>query len=269
MATEDLKYTVERDGDMLKLADSDGLILYSRNENTLYQDYHGRYLYSHYDLCSTPPKKFITCNQHKDNLNNIRVADQSLRRLRNVMPIKLGDVVVEAGAYQGFGTVKISQTVGEAGLVVAIEADPKNYEVLVRNIEANNIKNVIPVNVGVWSEGGKIPLYSKGSQRRSLVKSLLKSEESALIDVNTIDNILDDAGVNNIDFLTLEVNSAEAAALRGLRRRLSGNHPMRIVSAGWYKDSSGVLGASSVISELKKYSFSTFLGVRKRVYAYR
>jgi len=257
-------YEVISDGKgLFRLADRDGVTLFTRNKNTLYQDYYSRYMYSHYDLCITPPSKFINCNQHKDNLNNIPFSKKIVKDLKSIMPIKKGDVVVEAGAYQGFGTLKISQVVGGDGLVIAVEADMNNYEILCKNIEANCVKNVIPVCAAVWGSNLKMPFYSKGSQRRSLVKSVLKSDDSVLVQARTIDGILDDLDVKNVDFLTLEVNSAETEALRGFEKRLSSNHRMRIVSAGWYKDDDGGLGASSIVSELKNIPFLHSLELEK------
>ena len=264
-----LKITVGKDG-LSRLEDESGTVFLSKtSDKAIDRDYFLRYVYCHYALCKTPPAKYTTCNQHRDNLNNLPCGKEAQALLKTIMPVKKGDTVVEAGAFQGFGTIYLSQTVGKEGLVVAIEGDANNCEMLCRNLEVNNIKNVIPIHAAVWDCDKMLPFYSTGSQRRSLVESLLKYNSSEAVQARTIDGILDDLGIENIDFLSLEVNSAEAAALRGLKKRLSSKHPMRVVSAGWYKDNDGVLGADAVSSELKKHSFVTHLGVRKRVYGYR
>ncbi|HII61029.1 FkbM family methyltransferase [Pyrococcus horikoshii] len=43
----------------------------------------------------------------------------------------------------------------EARKIVSFEPSKKNYTILIKNITLNNIKNVIPINAGVWDENTK------------------------------------------------------------------------------------------------------------------
>ncbi|HEX6028665.1 MAG TPA: FkbM family methyltransferase, partial [Nitrososphaeraceae archaeon] len=62
------------------------------------------------------------------------------------------DVVVDIGAHIGRYTIIASKRVGANGKVVAIEADPSNFELLNRNIKLNQLTNVIPLNYAAFSK---------------------------------------------------------------------------------------------------------------------
>lgn len=63
--------------------------------------------------------------------------------------LRRGDVFIDAGANVGFYSLIASDLVGRNGRVLAIEADPYNYEKLVINLQLNDARNVCAVNVGV------------------------------------------------------------------------------------------------------------------------
>jgi FkbM family methyltransferase len=50
---------------------------------------------------------------------------------------KEGDMVVDIGAHIGRYTIIASKRVGANGKVIAIEANPSNFEMLKRNIQLN------------------------------------------------------------------------------------------------------------------------------------
>ena len=74
---------------------------------------------------------------------------------RNFSP-KEGDVVIDVGAHIGPYTLKASKRVGLNGKIIAIEADPENFDILNRNIQLNKLTNVIALNYAVYSKEDKI-----------------------------------------------------------------------------------------------------------------
>ena len=72
---------------------------------------------------------------------------------------KSGDVVVDVGANIGYYTVLLANKVGVAGKVFAFEPDKTNFEILIKNIKTNNLKNVVAVNTAVGSKNGTKVLY--------------------------------------------------------------------------------------------------------------
>ena len=66
--------------------------------------------------------------------------------------VKAGDTVSEMGAYQGFYSIRLAEQVGVKGKVIAIEPQPNNFRLLMKNKTINNLEQMIIVNKGVWSE---------------------------------------------------------------------------------------------------------------------
>lgn len=71
-----------------------------------------------------------------------------------------GDVYVDIGANIGYDLLLAAKCVGESGKIVAIEASPKIYPMLVSNINRNRIANVRHVNLAVSNARGTLSLYS-------------------------------------------------------------------------------------------------------------
>jgi len=72
---------------------------------------------------------------------------------------KIGDTVVDVGANIGYYTVLLADKVGKNGKVYAFEPDKTNFQILVKNIKENNLKNVVAINAAVGSKEGKLKLY--------------------------------------------------------------------------------------------------------------
>ena len=72
---------------------------------------------------------------------------------------KKGDVVVDVGANIGYYTILLADKVGKTGKVYAFEPDKINFEILKKNIEANNLNNVVAVNAAAGSKNETNILY--------------------------------------------------------------------------------------------------------------
>lgn len=128
-----------------------------------------------------------------------------------------GDVVFEVGAYIGYHAMRLSELVGKSGKVIAIEAIPANYEILKKNIELNNLKNVIPINVAIWKNSGVISMNLNEYQKNSISEEIVQTKKKEELPCNTIDNIIDELNLTKVDFIRLQINGAELEALEGMR----------------------------------------------------
>lgn len=151
--------------------------------------------------------------------------------------IKNGDTVLDVGAYTGFWTLKAAKIVGEDGHVIAIEAERENLKLLEKNIQANSLKNVTIVPKGVWKEEGKQTLYLTDRQANTLIEGgggIIQPKRTMSIEVDTLDNILRDLGIVNVDFISIEINGAEIEALEGMRETLDQDVISNLVIAAPY-----------------------------------
>lgn len=73
--------------------------------------------------------------------------------------LKPGGIFIDIGANIGFYTVLAAKIVGETGKVIAFEPDPKNIEILKKNIAENKLNNVVIEQKAVGERNGVISLY--------------------------------------------------------------------------------------------------------------
>ena len=155
------------------------------------ENYLSRYKYSHYDIDLKVPSKIANCNSHYDNLYNLNVTDSIRKKLFDIMPVKLSDNVLEIGAFEGFGTIKLSK-LAKKGKVFAIEVDKQSYNILKLNLRLNNCFNVIPINKGIYKNAQlRKKLYSNGREFNSFNNNCLRRIiKCKYVNSNTIDDIL-------------------------------------------------------------------------------
>jgi FkbM family methyltransferase len=142
---------------------------------------------------------------------------------------KQGDVVVDIGAHIGLYTIISSKRVGTNGKVVAIEADPGNFEMLNRNIKLNQLTNVIPLNYAVYSKETKIKLYlpsgESGFTKYNTIMSDWVNTKDKFVEVNanTLDYLLQSKGIKQeeVNWIKIDVEGAEFEVLKGAHNVLS------------------------------------------------
>ena len=169
---------------------------------------------------------------------------------------KGGDVVIDIGAHIGLYTIISSKQVGNTGKVVAIEADPDNFEILKRNIALNNLTNVLPLNYAVFSAKTKIKLYEQSASFKynsvMLTRANTKNENYAEVNADTLDNILKQNGVNQVDWIKIDVEGAEFEVLKGSIETLSGKNMSLLVEIHNINDPSHY---NNVIELLKHHNY--------------
>jgi FkbM family methyltransferase len=130
-----------------------------------------------------------------------------------------GGVMVDVGAYTGLKAMHYADVVGPEGRVVAIEVDRHNYDLLCRNVEANRLP-VTAVHAGVWNARGTARCRGREKQRVTLVPADDLGPERGYVaerevPTDTLDHILDEQGIDEVDYLNVQVNGAEMQVLEG------------------------------------------------------
>src|SRR5665647_859266 len=106
-----------------------------------------------------------------------------------VKSLHTGDVAIDVGAHIGYYTLLAARQVGENGRIFAFEPDPNNYEVLVKNVNLNNYKNVVPIKKAVTNKTGSTKLFLKSSSSHSLFyDSTPESERSIEVESVSLDD---------------------------------------------------------------------------------
>ncbi|MDC1037987.1 FkbM family methyltransferase [Candidatus Marinimicrobia bacterium] len=134
-------------------------------------------------------------------------------------PIKKSNkkrLIIDVGANVGFFTFYALMKSPNVD-IISIEADPKNYNVLKKNISTNNLDDQVQLlNNAVCSKKGEIIFHSslENSGWSSLYKTRGAVEsESINICAITVSEILSTFKVNTVDILKIDIEGAEYDAL--------------------------------------------------------
>ena len=168
----------------------------------------------------------VYCPANRDDYLNVTVREEEI--LEQFSP-KEGDVVVDVGAHIGRYALIGSKRVGPTGKVVAIEANPDNFNMLNRNVKLNQLTNMLTLNYAVFSEETKIKLYVTSDKldptiyNTILLNRAIYKEKFVEVDANTLDNLLRQNGVKaeDVNWVKIDVEGAELEVLKGATNVLS------------------------------------------------
>ena len=209
------------------------------------------------------------CRINKDDFKVMTFHEDDI--LEHHFAPKEGDIVIDIGAHIGPYTIIASKRVGPNGKVIAIEADPDNFDLLSRNIQLNKLSNVTALNYAACSKEKKIKLYlpsgvgrSSHTKYNTIMPNRAHGKEKFVeVKANTLDyllqsNIIKQEEVNWIKI----VEGAEYEVLKGAKDILSKCSDIRLLieihnlSAGYnlYKPISEFLSLYNIKIEFEKAS---------------
>jgi len=144
-------------------------------------------------------------------------------------------VLLEIGANIGTTTVYAAKT-GLFEKIVAIEADPKNFDLLVANIRLNDLLDtVIPVCCGASDKAGSMVLQRNtlhsGMSSIEPVEGVFHADATGAseeIPVKKADDILTELGIphEDVSLIWMDVEGHEPKALAGMKGILSNTPPL-------------------------------------------
>jgi len=140
-----------------------------------------------------------------------------------------GDVVYDVGAHAGFFAVLAQRAAGEAGRIVAFEANPDVAERLRTNLALNGGAPARVVARPVAAKSGPVvfvagPTPQADSLRPPVVLAGNPRRPSLELDAVTLDEMLE-AGERSPDLIKIDVEGAELAVLQGARKAITSVRP--------------------------------------------
>ena len=142
-----------------------------------------------------------------------------------------GDIFFDIGANYGLFTLEAAKVVGSHGHVIAFEPSKREAEVLNRNIQQNNLTNVVHVGValsdgcgtarfGVATDGGLNSLAANRHQEQVI-------QNWDEVPTSTLDSWLEhQPHLNNVRLIKMDVEGAECKVIVGARLLLAHQAPM-------------------------------------------
>jgi FkbM family methyltransferase len=142
--------------------------------------------------------------------------------------------VIDIGANIGYYTLLAAKLVGDEGKVFAFEPEPQNYALLLRNIELNGYKNIIPQQKAVANTTGKVKLFLDKLEpgAHSLYKVRQSAKEAIMVGAISLDEFF--AGKEcPIDIIKIDVEGAEMTVLLGMTKIVKNNDNLKIFTEFW------------------------------------
>jgi FkbM family methyltransferase len=138
-----------------------------------------------------------------------------------------GDTFVDIGANIGYYALLAARLVGPSGHVVAIEASPRTFRDLARNLSLNDARNVRSVNVAVSDREGELQLYEGplGSSGKTSVLGQPGLACVGTIGARPLAAILSDAEIAGTRLFKIDVEGAEWFVINGFAPYLPQTRP--------------------------------------------
>jgi FkbM family methyltransferase len=148
---------------------------------------------------------------------------------------KVGQIVLDAGAYCGETTLEMAARVGPGGHVFAFEPDPKNLFWLHKNVEESGLKNITVVPKGLWGTTTTLEFFSNETPGSTLVGS---NDSELGQGVKTRIDVLSPADAIALigrvpDFVKMDIEGAEVEVVDALAPLL-GNASVNLAIASYH-----------------------------------
>jgi FkbM family methyltransferase len=145
-----------------------------------------------------------------------------------------GGTFVDVGANIGYFTLFAAARVGAAGRVVALEPHPQLAATLRQNVEMNALSTVRVMEVAAADAAGTAVLagFSEDGGNwgvSSIVHGSAEGVPSFEVRCARLDDLLDEAGIREVDLVKVDVEGAEPRVLAGMRDGLRAGRYRRVM----------------------------------------
>ncbi|MCI0562125.1 MAG: FkbM family methyltransferase [Nitrososphaera sp.] len=141
--------------------------------------------------------------------------------IRPHLALNNGETFVDVGANIGRYTIEVASMHKSTPIqIISIEAHPETFRALQRNVrECNKLSNTSLVQKAVSGKKGRAEFYEvEGlSDFNSMYR---KYGRKLVLESDTLDNILEEAGVRRADLVKIDVEGAELDVLKGAPKTL-------------------------------------------------
>ena len=203
------------------------------------------FLYDHLHQSLMPGERLLTVTLDKGFRMRLDLGDAEQRkvyffghyheRYEAALVARLldpGEAFWDVGANVGYFSMVAAAAVGETGEVLAIEPGTAALERLTENVSLNPYKNIRIFNLAVADAEGEATLYRAdgiADSSASLFAAAAGAAGGEVCRTVALDGWLKQEGLRSPDFLKLDVEGAELAALQGAAGILTASRPLLLV----------------------------------------
>ena len=129
--------------------------------------------------------------------------------------LRSGDVMIDVGANIGALSLAGAAVVGESGRVFAIEAHPRTFRYLDKNIKLNQFKNIKLINSAIGASPGVVSF----ADIRSDDQNAIAEDGELRVNVDTLDNLFS-SQVADVALMKVDVEGFEKHVFEGAKHIL-------------------------------------------------
>ncbi|KKN39903.1 hypothetical protein LCGC14_0738730 [marine sediment metagenome] len=200
---------------------------------------------------------------HTETISDMSITPEEKLLLTERFRIKPNDIILDVGAYIGFGSMGMARHLEGEGRLIAFECNPEILKVMSRNLENNRKSHILLVPKAAWRDSNGTTF---GFHNEAQARSLTEGEVAQKVPTTTIDSMVESLKLPKVDFVSLSINGAELEALEGMQMTLKEFHP-NLSIPGWVYRKGHPLW-QDVIPKLERYGYTTWVGKRGRIIAW-
>ena len=171
-----------------------------------------------------------------------------------------GGVMVDVGANIGYFSLLAASLVGKTGKVIAIEAHPRNFEILSDTVRDNGLEQVTALNIGLSDENGSAQIIMADQNEFANRTASMVAQpglSGPTVSLRRLDDCIDDWKIDAIDLLKVDVDGFETKVLRGAAESLRLGRVKNIIvemDAHWLRASGSSEGQLTALLEAAGFS---------------
>lgn len=137
--------------------------------------------------------------------------------------------IIDAGAFTGDTSIPIAKFTNKN--IYAFEPFVESFEILKKNINLNDIKNIVPVNKSLGNIDGERTLYLSGDNVQGITSNAnaRKYDTELKVEEVTIDTFVKENNLN-VGYITVDVEGAEKDLLEGGIETIKSQKPILSIS---------------------------------------
>jgi FkbM family methyltransferase len=152
-------------------------------------------------------------------------------KLAPIIKAKESDVVIDAGGCFGDTALYFAHEVGETGHVYTFEFIPSNLEIMRKNLDLNEQlkQHITIVERPLWHVSNELLYYTDRGAASSVSFSKTNESNDQVLTI-TIDDLVNERNITQIDFIKMDIEGAEMNALRGAIQAIQTFRPILAIA---------------------------------------